>query len=333
MGDVKKDIDLVFRQVETLRQLADRSGRIPQDKIKGLAEKLEPGEWQAFTAAFNWFCAGGLKSVFLQDADTLIIKPHDLVDILVHLKQRFPEVERITSYARSHTIVQKKDADLKAIREAGLNRLHIGLESGSDEVLARVRKGSTREIHIQAGRKVKNAGFELSEYYMPGLGGRELSEVHALESAAALNLIDPDFIRIRTLAIPGGAPLHQEYNDGRFTKCTDIMTAGELLTFIENLDGITSIVRSDHILNLFEDLEGTLPRDRERMVGLLRTFLEMGPRRQSMYQVGRRLGILSRISDMEDPGRMALVEQSCRAMRITPDNVDEITDEMMKRYI
>ena len=147
---VKKDIDAVHRCVEIIRQTADESGRILRSEVrKGIEdyEKLDP---QAFNAALNWF-VGGMNSVFIQDANSLIIKPSSLVEILIHLKKHFPWVERVTSYARSHTIARIKDSDLKAIRDAGLNRIHIGLESGSDKVLKMVKKGVTKATQVKAG--------------------------------------------------------------------------------------------------------------------------------------------------------------------------------------
>ena len=329
---VKKDIDSVHRYVRSLRQKADESGRISRTEVIQIAETVEPGDRLAFQAAFNWLACGA-ASVFLQDANSLIVKPADLVEILTHLKMHFPWVERITSYARAHTVARMNDNDLKAIGDAGLNRIHIGLESGSDKVLAMVKKGVTREMQIQAGLKVKRAGIELSEYYMPGLGGRALSEEHALQTADALNQINPDFIRLRTLAIPNRVPLFEDYQAGRFEKCTDLLVAKELLTFIENLDGITSVVMSDHILNLFGDLEGTLPHDKERMLTIVRTFLAMDPERQCLYRVGRRLGVFSCLSDMENPHRRASAERAYRELGVTPDNVDKIVGALMKRFI
>ncbi|HEY72485.1 MAG: coproporphyrinogen III oxidase [Anaerolineaceae bacterium 4572_32.2] len=326
VAHVKRDIDAVHRYVEMVRQKADATGRIQQ--VKG----IEADDLPASRAAFNWLTYGA-TSVFLQDANSLIMAPPDLVKILTHLKTRFPWVERVTSYARSHTVARMKDDDLKSIGEAGLNRIHIGLESGCDEVLKMVKKGVTRERQIQAGRRVKKAGIELSEYYMPGLGGRALSAEHARQTASALNQINPDFIRLRTLAIPNRAPLSEDYQAGRFEKCTDVMAAEEILTFIKALDGITSVVKSDHVLNLFGDLEGTLPHDKERMLAIPRAFLALEPKRQRLYQVGRRLGIFSSLSDMEDPHRLADAERAYRQLGVTPDNADEIVNELMKRFI
>jgi len=330
---LKADIDAVYRHVCALRESADDSGGMSRDRISELARSIEPEEAPAFTAAFNWLLAGGMKSIFLQDADSLVIKPADLVDILTHLIRRFPAVERITSYSRSRTVAHRKDDDLKAIRDSGLSRIHIGLESGCDQVLALVRKGSTKQTHITAGLKAKQAGFELSEYVMPGLGGRELSRVHALETADALNRIDPHFIRLRTLAVPDAAPLGRDCREGRFAKCTDIMVAEELLTFIEHLDGITSVVKSDHILNLFADLEGTLPGDREPMLEILRSFLALEPQSQRLYRLGRRLGVFGCLRDLEDPRKLAWVEDHYRQMNITAENIDQTIEEIMKGYV
>ena len=332
VAHVKRDIDAVHRRVETLRKTVDESGRMRWAEIRRTAENIEPGDLQVFAAASNWV-TGGMVSVFLQDANSLVIKPANLVEILKHLRMRFPWVKRITSYARSHTLARMKDDDLKAIRKAGLNRIHTGLESGSDQVLRMVKKGATKEIHIEAGLRVRRAGIELSEYYMPGLGGKALLEESALETADALNQINPNFIRLRPLAIPERAPLFEDCKAGRFDKCTDLEVAKETLLFIERLEGITSTIKSDHILNLVPDLEGTLPSDKEDMIAILRTFLTMAPGRQRLYQVGRRLGVISSLSDMEDPHRLASAERACVELGVTPDNVDRITGELMQRYI
>jgi hypothetical protein len=222
---------------------------------------------------------------------------------------------------------------LKAIKNAGLNRIHIGLESGSDAVLKMTQKGVTKETHIKAGLKVKKAGMELSEYVMPGLGGKTFSREHAVETADALNRINPDFIRLRTLAIPDSVPLFDNFESGSFEKCTDLMMAEETLLFIESLNGITSVVKSDHILNLFQDLEGKLPEDKEKILDMLRRFLAMTPDRQCIYQVGRRLGFFSGLLDMQNPRRLERAEKACKNFGITPENVDGMVDELMKRFI
>jgi hypothetical protein len=329
---VKKDIDAVAGHIAAIIRMRDATGQVSRHALHEYRDTLGTADQSAFHAALNWY-ACGMRSIFLQDGNSLIIPPKDLVDILTHLKNRFPMIDRVTSYARARTIARISDADMTSIAAAGLNRIHIGMESGSDEVLKRVRKGVDKATHIRAGQKVKNAGIELSEYVMPGLGGKELSRVHALETADALNQINPDFIRLRSLAIPGSVPLYEEYSSGKFEKLTDEDTAGEILLFLENLDGITSRIRSDHILNLFQDVEGKFPEDKLRMTGIIRQFLSMDPTRRMRYQVGRRLGLFHRLDDLDDPALSAKADEICRRHGITPDNADHVISELMKQFI
>ena len=332
VAHVIEDIEAVYRHVNRLRERVDADGRISQMDLNDLAGQVQAHDSDAFYAAVNWFAAG-MHSIFLQDANSLIIKPQDLIRILEHLTRRFPWVARITSYARSHTVARISDAHLAAMQRAGLNRIHIGMESGADAVLAAVKKGATQAIHIKAGLKVKGAGMQLSEYVMPGLGGRALSRIHAQQTAEALNRIDPDFIRLRTLAIPANVPLYKAWVAQRFEKCGDVEMAGEVRTFIANLDGIQSTLVSDHILNLFEEVKGQLPDDKPRMLQVLDHFLALDPQSQCLYQVGRRLGIFRRLADIQQPRRTQRVSDFCRQHEITPQNVDQVVDELMTRFI
>jgi len=329
---VLEDIDAVHRYVHMIRQRAAITGRISPADINTLLEGEEQGDRTALNAAMQWV-VNGMQSIFLQDANSLIIKPERLITILSHLKGCFPWVKRVTSYGRSHTIARISDENLSLINAAGLNRIHIGMESGSDLVLANIKKGVDKKTQIKAGLKVKKAGMELSEYVMPGLGGVSLSREHAVETADALNRINPDFIRLRTLAIPNHVELCREYERGTFQKLNGLETAGELLTFIEQLDGITSTLKSDHILNLFEDLEGKFPEDKGKMVSMVSSFLNMQPTDQVIYQVGRRMGLFRGLSDLDDGEQREQVEDICNRNKITSENVDAVIDEMMKQFI
>jgi hypothetical protein len=330
--DVIKDIDAVARFAIPLHKVLEEKGRVTRPDIEAVQSAVGDGDIHAFQAAVNW-ARGKMKSVFLQDANSLILKPEDLIRILEHMRKVFPWEYRITSYARSHTIARISDEHLARMCEAGLNRIHIGMESGSDNVLKMVKKGSTKEMHIKAGQKVKRAGMELSEYVMPGLGGKEFSREHALETADALNQINPDYIRLRTLAIPGHTELFTEWKEGRFEKISDEQAAEEILLFLETLDGITSTIASDHILNLFQDVEGDMPDDREAMCGKIREFLAMDPTEKMHYQVGRRLGLFHGIGGMKDSAHMKRVEATCRQYAITPENVDDVINQLMTQFI
>ena len=329
---VMRDIDTIHRYVTCIRERSGPSGKRGRDAVAALSAEAGPGEKTALNAALHW-AAGGMHSIFLQDANSLIIKPDRLLAILHHLKDCFPWVERITSYARSHTVARISDTDLALMAEAGLNRIHIGMESGSDRVLAKVNKGVDKATHIRAGLKVKRAGMELSEYVMPGLGGRALSREHAVETADALNRINPDFIRLRTLALPSHIELHRDISRGTFEKQNDREIMEEILLFLEGLDGITSTLKSDHILNLFEDIEGQFPQDKKKMTEVARTFLALAPEEQVLYQVGRRIGLFAGLRDLQDPARRARAQETCTRLGITAVNVDAVIDEMMKRFI
>ena len=327
-----RDIDLIHTYIQGIARELTPGKILDHNRIPDLFNSFETRDRVAFNAAMNWY-ASGMESIFLQDANSLILKPRDLIYILEHIRSCFPQARRITSYARSHTLVRIKDEDLEQMAQAGLNRIHVGMESGSDRVLQLVNKGVTQQTHIKAGLKVKRAGMELSEYIMPGLGGIELSIEHALETASALNSIDPDFIRLRTLAVTDGTRLAQEAQQGLFEKPTDTMMAKEIRTFLESLNGIHSYVKSDHILNLFETIEGKLPRDKEKMIRVIDRFFELDPEEQTLYQVGRRLGFFRGPEDMKNSPHMDQVKMACRHYGVTPDNVDLVIGELMKRFV
>jgi radical SAM superfamily enzyme YgiQ (UPF0313 family) len=332
VDNIIRDIDLLHTYIEGLRQGIAPGAGFDSNSINNIYNSFQEKDRVAFNAAAHWY-AGGMKSVFLQDANSLIMKPDDLTSVLLHLKKCFPWIERITSYARSHTIARISEEDLKRIADAGLNRIHIGMESASDKVLAKVRKGVTKAVHIKAGLKVKKAGMELSEYVMPGLGGIELSAEHALETASALNSINPEFIRIRTLAVTKGTELAEQAARGEFERPTDIMMAKELRLFLEALDGIDSYIKSDHILNLFETIDGKLPQDKENLIGIIDRFFELSPQNQVMYQVGRRMGFFRGPEDMAHSPYLDQVQQSCQNYGITPENVDTVIQELMNRFV
>lgn len=330
--NIIQDIDLIHTYVGGIRQIVHVGGKVDQEVINTLYNSFETKDRVAFNAAMDWY-ASGMESIFLQDANSVIMKPDDLVFLLEYIRHCFPETQRLTSYARSQTLARIKDHDLERMTRAGLNRIHVGMETGSDTVLKRIRKGATKEIHIRAGLKVKAAGMELSEYVMPGIGGIDLSIENAMETASALNIINPDFIRIRTLAVTNGTQLAQEREQGIFEKPSDTMMAKELRLFLESLDGIDSQVKSDHILNLFETINGKLPEDKERLVGIIDSFFDLPEELRVFYQVGRRMGFFRGPEDMEISGSLDQVKQACKYYGVTPGNVDTVIDELMKRFV
>ncbi len=332
VADVIRDIETVHCHLQKIGELADSTGAIFRRDLGVLAGQTDQDEIEAFNAALNWY-VGGMDSIFLQDANSLVIKPDYLVEILEHLKKRFPWISRITSYARSHSLARISDENLLRIKEAGLNRIHVGLETGADELLKLIQKGCTKEMHVKAGIKVKRAGMELSEYIMPGLGGGKLTELHALETADALNQIDPDFIRLRTTTLASDHPLFPEDNETPFVRMTDLEVVKEIKLFINALDGIGSTVKSDHMMNLLQTLEGKLPEDKPVMLNLLEDFLNLPVEQQVLFQVGRRFGFLYKIENLEKDHLKERAEQVCNQLGITQDNVDDIIEKNIRRIL
>ncbi|MDR2610692.1 MAG: radical SAM protein [Clostridiales Family XIII bacterium] len=330
---VLKDIDDIAHFITGLKETEGLAPARRSAALSSLRRSMErPENRAAAESALHWY-SYGCTSVFLQDANTLLTKTDDLAAILRHLKETFPQIERITSYARSATALSKSDEDLARLRAEGLDRVHIGMESGADRVLEFMQKGATKQIHVDAGKKIKKAGMELSEYYIIGLGGAEMSDEHARESADALNRIDPDFIRIRTLSVPGRAPLAEDVRAGRFTQINDVRGAEELYTLLEALDVHSSVIANDHIVNLLPEASGKYPEDKEKMLAAVRGFLELSPEEQTIYRVGRRMAYMSRVGDLENADTVAFIKRIIAEEGIDESNIDERLRGLMRKFI
>lgn len=277
--------------------------------------------------------AGG-RTAFLQDANSIIMAVDGLVDVLECLRSEFPSIERVTSYARSHTICKRSVEQLSRLRTAGLDRIHIGLESGSDQVLELIDKGISADRHIAAGRRIVAAGIELSEYVMPGLGGRALWRDHATETARVLREIDPHFIRLRSLAIARGTPLAALRDRGEFEPQDDVEVATELRLFLSGLTGMTGVVKSDHILNLLEEVEGQLPGDLPAMIAAVDRFLAMDQADRDTFIVARRLGLVRVLDDLDDPLVRDRAERAVAEVRESfPGPLGPAIRELMRRFV
>jgi radical SAM superfamily enzyme len=175
----------------------------------------------------------------------------------------------------------------------------VGLESGYDPLLKFMKKGVTGAQHVEAGAKVMESGMELSEYVISGLGGQELWKEHALETAKVLNQINPHFIRLRSLRIPDRVPLAEKLKNGEFKLQSDDMLAEEIRLFISSLNGITSRVSSDHILNLLEEVDGKLPEDKGKMLEVISKYQGLSDSERMIYRLGRRGGTYRSTDDLK----------------------------------
>ncbi len=213
-----------------------------------------------------------VRTIFIGDSNSLVAKTEMWVKILNTLLTSFPHIERVTSYARAKTIAKKPLEDLTKIRQAGLTRLHVGLETGDQELLNEIAKGASPQEMIEAGKKAKEAGFEYSLYVLLGIGGEEKWEQHARGTAEVLNQIDPHFIRVRTFVPQPNSPLYEAMAEGRFQLASPETILKETRLLLEGLH-VTSQFLSDHISNLLP-LHGKLPEDKETMIQMIEEALK-----------------------------------------------------------
>lgn len=209
-----------------------------------------------------------VRRVFLADGDALALPTEVLLTILARLKEAFPRLQRVASYAGPKNLLMKTPEDLARLRAAGLKLLYYGLESGDDEVLAYVNKGVSAAEAVLAGQKAVSAGFKLSLMVILGIGGQRWTKQHAEHTAQAVNAIAPHLLNALTLMLYPGAELTKEYEAGRFAPLTPAELADELARLLAAIalpEGRHCLLRSDHVSN-YVPINGVLPIDRVRLV-------------------------------------------------------------------
>lgn len=212
-----------------------------------------------------------LPTLFFPAGNTIAMKTDDLAAICQYARELFPGLERITVYGSAQYIHQKGPADLKKLAQAGLSRIHVGLESGDDTILRQMRKGTDSQEQIEAGEWVMAAGMELSLYVILGLGGKARTRAHALETARVLNRIEPDFIRLRTLVPKIHTPLLNQIQTGEFELLGPHAVLRETAELIGNL-AVNSQLLSDHYSN-YLNLSGKLPYQSKRLLDAIQAAL------------------------------------------------------------
>ena len=297
--------DSIKADIDNMVVLADRVNRYRKEDgnwdIDGLNYELgciqSDEERQSYYMIANWLVKGG-KNVFLQDGNTTVLKGGRLSDVLRYLKQAFPNIERITSYGRAENLSKTSAEEFVELKDAGLDRIHSGFETGSDAVLQMINKGVTQEQEITAGKNVKAGGIELSIYFMAGVGGHNLTEDNALSTAYVINQVNPDFVRVRTAAYKPGTELYDEWKQGLIIPCTDEEKLLEIRKIIELADGVDTRIVSDHILNLLMDIEGRMVDDKDYLLKIADEYLDMPKSKQREFQLARRLGMVVRPSQL-----------------------------------
>ncbi|MCX7769825.1 MAG: radical SAM protein [Proteobacteria bacterium] len=264
----------------------------------------------------------GEYTVFIQDADPLFRKKEEIIELISLLKSEFPEIKRITSYARARTIKRFSISDLEQLRQSGLNRIHMGLESGSKEVLNFVCKGLEPSDIIEACEKLSVAHIETSLYVMPGLGGKEFSKLHVSETIKVINQSKPNFLRIRTLGLNPSMPLYQLYKEGKFLAPSEKEIVLEVKDIIE---GITVAVKfySDHNLNLLMEINGSLPEDRVKMLNKIEKFLNLDKEKMDLFILARRLNKVFDLSEFLAFEKDEYLQEVYEKIKFIPDEEKE----------
>lgn len=227
-----------------------------------------------------------VERFFLADGDALILPTAQLLEILDDIRSLFPECSRVSTYASPKSILGKTPEDLSALHAAGLDFAYLGLETGNDPLLKKINKGVTVAQQIEAGQKLKAAGLTLSVTAINGLAGSNGDwQAHAVDTAAALNAMHPDFIALLTLRVYTGTPMAEWIASGQLVQPTPMELIRETKLFLEHIDCPGAVFRSNHASNYLV-LAGTLNQDRERLLhecdealrgdAPLRRFVELG---------------------------------------------------------
>jgi radical SAM superfamily enzyme YgiQ (UPF0313 family) len=219
----------------------------------------------------------GARRVFLADGDALVLSTRRLAQILDALREAFPGLERVGTYANARDLLRKSPAELKTLRESGLGIVYLGLESGDDEVLTRIDKGATSEEMVAAAIRARNAGLLVSVIGILGIAGPGRSTEHARLTGQVVSRMDPQFFSMLTLMLVPGTRLHRDWGTGAFQLMGAEDMLAELREVILHLEGLTNCVfRSNHASN-YLPLGGTLPGDKARLLATLDAALACGP--------------------------------------------------------
>ncbi len=264
-------------------------------------------------AAADYFDGHPFRRCFLQDGDSLIMKTGKVIEILDYLKHHFPTLEIISSYGRAQSMIKKSLPELKELCQAGLNLLYCGMESGSDRVLQSINKGVTAADIISAGVQAKEAGMQLSEFIILGLGGVSLWREHARETAKVLNAINPDKIRVLTIGIKPGSALEEKWKNGSYVLQTEEEIIEEQQVLVSHLDdSITSHYANHHGVDLLLEARGQLPDEKSKLLAILGRFLDLSKEDKHNFILGRRLGMYQRLDDLQNHSLFNAVDEKMR---------------------
>jgi radical SAM superfamily enzyme YgiQ (UPF0313 family) len=235
-------------------------------RVRPISELASEIEWAAQNVS-------PVRRVFLADGDALVAKSSFLLDVLARLRAAFPALQRVSVYASPQSLQVRTVDEMIALREAGLSLYYLGIESGHDDVLTALEKGVDAAEMVRVANKAHEAGVKLSTMILLGAGGRALSLEHARASARVVNAIQPRFLSTLVMTPVDGTPLGDAASRGEHDELDPIELAAELRELLSHLELSATIFRSNHASNHLA-LEGSLPRDRQRMIDALTSAIE-----------------------------------------------------------
>jgi radical SAM superfamily enzyme YgiQ (UPF0313 family) len=248
-ADIKKEIDIL-------------------DRFLTFGSRLPELPYIAYVIADEW----DGKRIFLQDGDALVYPFPELLDILKYLNSKFPQLERIASYATPQDILRLTSDQLRLLKENKLGILYMGVESGDDDILKKIGKGVSADQMIAAGKKVKEAGILLSVSVILGLGEIENSQKHASKTAWILSQLDPDYAGALTVSLIPGTPLYEQYNKNQFSLISPFQSLQELQIIVTESNFSHCFFSSMHASNYYS-IRGVLPVDKDQMLAQLQYVL------------------------------------------------------------
>lgn len=330
--EIKRDIDAMAYYRDMLMQYRNSDGSPDYHEMVRQLHHAEDEEKELLYNVLNWIVNGKGMSVFLQDANSVVLMPERLTEVLRYLRKTFPEIKRVTSYARADTLARLSLEQLQALKAAGLDRVHSGYETGSDRVLEMIRKGCTKEQEIEGGLKTRKAGLELSIYFMPGVGGKALSQENARETADVINRINPDFVRLRTFVAKPRTESGRDVEEGRLVPCTDEEKVEEIRQMLLNIHDCDGILVSDHIVNLLESVTGSLRTERNHMIAEIEKFQTLPVGKRQRFQLARRMGLVRRVEDPIPMQTIGQIDKLCQEAKESAE-WEELMNYFLQRYI
>lgn len=267
--------------------------------------------------------AQNYTTCFLQDGDAFVLQTEFLMQFLEGIHKYLPNIKHVTTYARADSIARKSVSELRELKTAGIEHLYCGMETGSDLILRKINKGFDTATIIISGTKAKEAGTVLSEFTLFGIGGKELAEENAVETAKVLNVIKPDFVRVHATGIKLSSEMWNYVKNKELTLQSEEEIVSEQKIMLELLaDDMDCIYMNEHIVNLLLEVRGNIRTDKQNMLETINTYLQLPKQEQELFNLGRRLNIMFFLADLNNRAKRKQTEEGLRKIKTQNPDLD-----------